>query len=89
MVEIMTEKGEREVRLCDVWTLETYFPRIIKHLCVNHNSDLHARVWYKKELINLDQVCVWPHPQVSITVDSFVNKDTLFTIMFVKRHGKI
>ena len=43
----MTEKGEAEERLYDMWALETHLSEIIQHFSVNRGSDSNPRVRYR------------------------------------------
>ena len=42
-----------EEGLCVMWALGTHLPRIAKMFCVNGDSDLNTRVWYRKFCVHL------------------------------------
>ena len=51
----MAEKNEGQRDLCDVWTLEMHFPRILKHFSPKHGSNLNTRVHYRELSVNKTQ----------------------------------
>ena len=54
-VVIMAQKGG----LYDVWTLETYLPRIIKHFFVNSCSNLNAEMRCREDHVILGKNSLW------------------------------